>query len=107
MKHLKLFIFLLLLSPSVATAANIACKGTITWVMGDHPSCKDENGKKQLAFKHTTGAYWFCSGSDSASALILSAKMSKAPINIYMNDANGGTCNVHQHYLKPTYVIVP
>ncbi|MCG9682883.1 hypothetical protein L1D31_09890 [Vibrio sp. Isolate23] len=97
---------LILLIPSLVGAAEISCKGTVSLIMADHTSCRDDNGKKQLAFKVTGDNYWLCSGSDSASSLVLSVKMSEKNLVVYFDD-NGGslTCQSHRHYLKPKYII--
>jgi hypothetical protein len=103
----KIFLILILQLPFFANAAEIGCSGVVTWVMADHSSCKDDAGKKQLAFKHSSGAYWFCSGSDTASSLVLAAKMSQSALSVYMdNDGGNSTCSVHSHFLKPNYSII-
>lgn len=105
MKNIIVFFGLILFS-SLVGATDIACNGTITWVMADHPSCTDDSGKRQLAYKLSTGDYWFCSGSDTASSLILSAKVTNAQMLLYINNDNGATCQIHSHYMKASYIIV-
>ena len=104
MKNLFILASLGLFS-SWSNATDISCNGTITWVMADHPSCTDDSGKKQLAYKLSTGDYWFCSGSDAASSLILSAKVTNAQMLLYINNDNGATCQIHSHYMKASYII--
>lgn len=105
---MKNYIALILLSVVTcsANAADIACNGTITWVMADNASCTDSSGKKQIAYKHSTGDSWLCSGSDSASSLILSAKIAAVPVTVYINNNNGETCQVHGSYVKASYIII-
>jgi hypothetical protein len=103
----KMLPMLCLFFPLTASAADIACSGNITWVMAEHPSCVDGNNKKQLAYKIEGSGYWFCSGSDTASSLVLGAKFAAKSVTVYMDNANGASCTSHSHYLKPSYIILP
>jgi len=105
MKYLKIT-FLSLFFVSYANAGDISCSGKISMLMADHNSCKDSNGKKQLAFKLKGTQSWLCNGSDTASSLILSAKMADKTLSVYISDAGGATCGTHANYLKPSYSII-
>jgi len=96
---------LLLLAGNVK-AGDMACSGKISLLMAEHTSCKDENNKKQFAFKIEGTSSWKCSGSDTASSLLLAAKISDKPLTFYISDINGATCSVHSNYLKSNYIIL-
>ena len=106
--HLITWLVFLLLPCSLSLAGEIGCSGTVAVIMADHHSCTDETGKKQLAFKLSSGGgNWLCSGSDGSSALVLSAKMSDKNISVYISDDGGATCQSHANYLKPSYIVLP
>ena len=106
MKFEKAAFLLLITSSFYCNATEISCTGTITSLMADHSKCTDNNGKKQLAFKITGSNYWLCNDSDTASSVTLSAKIAEKPLEIYINNDNGETCEIHPHYLKPNYTIL-
>ncbi|MCE9687164.1 hypothetical protein LZP73_13275 [Shewanella sp. AS16] len=102
----RLFVLMFFWMASSALAADIGCTGTIAYVMADHVICKDATGKKQFAFKLSGSSNWICSNSDSASSLVISAKVMKAEVSVYLNDANNATCQSHINYIKPSYLIM-
>jgi hypothetical protein len=87
-------------------AGEIACTAQITLLMADHPSCTDNNGEKQLAFMLAGSDVWICNNSDTASSLVLAAKMSEKSITVYMSDTGGATCQSHTQYIKPSYTYI-
>jgi hypothetical protein len=105
MKSLKFLIVLLLVGAN-AHAGDISCSGKVAMLMAEHNSCKDVNKKKQFAFKLEGMTSWKCSGSDSASSMLLAAKVSDKPLTVYISDANGATCSIHSSYLKANYIIM-
>ncbi|NOU49063.1 hypothetical protein HG263_00670 [Pseudoalteromonas sp. JBTF-M23] len=105
MKKISVLIALLLIVNS-AHAKDISCSGKVSMLMAEHISCKDSSNKKQFAFKLEGTTSWKCSGSDTASSLLLAAKVAEKPLTIYMDDANGATCSTHNGYLKVSYIIL-
>lgn len=106
-KMIKVGVFsALLLIGNYAQAAEISCNGKVHWLMAEHPSCTDDTGKKQFAFKLEGMTSWKCSGSDTASSLLLAAKMSDKSLHVSINDTNGATCSTHTSYLKNNYIIL-
>jgi len=100
-------LFVLALTGSLHShAADVSCTGNVTWVMGDHANCIDDNGKKQLAFKISGSDSWLCNNSDTASSLVLSAKIAEKRIVVYINSDNGTTCENRPSYTKPRYTIL-
>src|SRR5690606_40948819 len=94
-------LFVLALTGSLHShAADVSCTGNVTWVMGDHANCIDDNGKKQLAFKISGSDSWLCNNSDTASSLVLSAKIAEKRIVVYINSDTGTTCENRQSYTK-------
>lgn len=106
MRLIGSFIFLISIT-SLVYAGDIACSGQITALMADHPSCTDDSGKEQLAFKISGSPSWKCNNSDTASSLVLAAKISNKSVIVYLSDAGGATCQSHTQYTKPSYTIIP
>ncbi|WP_156492041.1 hypothetical protein, partial [Oleiphilus sp. HI0123] len=89
MKFLKIIVVAFLLITANVHAADIACAGKVSALMAEHNSCKDSTGKKQFAFKLSGMSSWKCSGSDTASSLLLASKVADKSLSVYMSDANG------------------
>lgn len=106
MKFIKFIAVIFLFSGLNAYAGNISCSGKISMLMAEHDSCKDSAGKKQFAFKLVGTTSWKCSGSDTASSLLLASKVADKSLSVYMSDANGATCSTHNGYLKASYIIL-
>jgi len=106
MKCISIFIALVAITSS-AHAGEFACSRQVTLLMADHPSCTDNSGKKQLAFRLAGSSQWKCNNSDTASSLVLAAKMSNKAITVYLNDAGGATSQSHAQYIRPGYTFIP
>lgn len=87
-------------------AGDVSCTGKVSVIMAEHNSCRDESGKKQFAYKLEGFSTWKCSSSDSASSLLLAAKISNKSITVYQSDKDGATCANHSDYLKASYIIM-
>ncbi|MBL1276737.1 MAG: hypothetical protein COB30_011680 [Ectothiorhodospiraceae bacterium] len=96
----------LLLLVGNVQAGTISCRGKVSVLMAEHVSCKDSDNKKQFAFKLEGMETWKCSGSDTASSLLLAAKISDKSLSVYISDGNGATCSTHSAYLKSSYIIL-
>lgn len=107
MNKLIVTFFALLLMSTSSFAGDISCSGKVTLLMADHTSCSDSEGKKQLAFRLAGSPLWKCNGSNTASSLVLAAKISNKSITVYLNDTGGTTCQSHAQYIKPRYTFIP
>ncbi|WP_063356593.1 hypothetical protein [Pseudoalteromonas luteoviolacea] len=99
----KLFIALLTLLPVLASAQDINCKGTVTWVM-DYPSQCNGN----TAFK-TSGSNgkWICPPSDKGNAIALAALAAGKSLDVYIDSQNGAiNCSALPHYVQARYIII-
>lgn len=86
-----------------AMAAEINCKGKITWVM-DYPiKC---NGN--TAFKtSTSNGKWICPPSEKGNSIVLAALAADKAVEVYIDSQSGSyTCGTLPHYVNAKYIII-
>ena len=102
MKQIMLLLGALLPAANVF-AADINCRGKVTWVM-DYPEPCDGN----TAFKTAgTAGQWVCPPSDKGNALVLAALAADKVLEVYIDSQNGAfNCNNLPSYVKARYIII-
>ncbi|WP_046007404.1 hypothetical protein [Pseudoalteromonas rubra] len=92
-----------ILFPVLAIAADINCKGKVTWVM-DYPQQCSGN----TAFK-TSGSdgQWICPPSDNGNAIVLAALTADKSVEVYIDSKNGSiSCSSLPNYVSAKYIII-
>lgn len=91
------------LFPIFANAADINCKGKVTWVM-DYP--RQCNGNTAFKTSGSNGK-WICPPSDKSNAIVLAALAADKSVEVYIDDKNGSiSCSSLPHYVSARYVII-
>ena len=98
-----LFFALIMLFATQGYAADINCRGTVTFVM-DYPGRCEGN----TAFKTSgSGGRWVCPPSDKGNALVLAALAADKALEVYIDDQNGAyNCASLPSYVKARYIII-
>ena len=109
--NLNKLVFLVLLASlfsSSVIAGDIPCHGNVVFAMADHSGCADSNGKRQMAFKTNLSSNpWMCARTDLGSSMILAAKASGKPLQVYISDQGQGyTCSNVPGFSKVSYLIM-
>lgn len=98
-KLLPLFLATL---PVFVSAADINCRGKITRIMADHPSCEGH-----MAFKTETSlSKWMCAKSPEAGSIALTAITTGKTVEVYIDNSDTFSCSELPNYRKISYIIL-
>lgn len=102
MKQMVLSVFTLLFAVQ-ANAADINCRGSVTFVM-DYPGRCEGN----TAFKTSgTSGKWVCPPSDKGNALVLAALAANKEVEVYIDNQDGAyNCASLPNYVRARYIII-
>ena len=89
----------------IANAADINCRGKVSWLMADHTSCGGFMAFKTEATGGKAGK-WMCTKSKSASDVALAALTNNKTVEVYIDGADVNTCDQLPHYRKINYIII-
>jgi hypothetical protein len=89
----------------VASAADINCRGKVSWVMADHASCGGFMAFKTEATGGKLGQ-WMCTKSKSAGSVALAALTNDKVVEVYIEGSDVNTCDELPHYRKINYIII-
>ncbi|MCG7561481.1 MULTISPECIES: hypothetical protein [Pseudoalteromonas] len=94
---------LLVLFPVLANAADINCKGKVTWVMDYPHQCSGNTAFRTSA----SNGKWICPPSDKGNAIVLAALAAGKSIEVYIDDKNGSiSCSSLPDYVSARYIII-
>ncbi|MFD2165503.1 hypothetical protein ACFSJY_04425 [Thalassotalea euphylliae] len=104
MKKVVLGLGMLCLS-QVANAADINCRGKVSWVMADHPSCGEYMAFKTEATGGKAGK-WLCTKSHAAGEMAVTALTNDKIVEVYVEGSDVNTCDEIPHYREINYIII-
>jgi|GEM_PF-6370734 len=106
MKAIKLLtgVIFVCLTP-FALSADINCRGKVSWLMADHPSCGGNMAFKTEATGGKNGI-WMCTKSKEAGSVALTALTSNKIVEVYIERGDAASCQELPHYRKISYIIL-
>lgn len=97
--------FLFLAISPLALAADMNCRGKVSWLMADHPSCSGNMAFKTEATGGKNGI-WMCTKSKEAGSLALTALTTQKIVEVYIERGEAASCLELPHYRKISYIII-
>lgn len=88
-----------------AQSADINCRGKVSWIIADHPTCGGHMSFKTDA-TGGKGGKWMCTKSKEAGSIALTAMAAGKIVEVYIEGSDVSSCKDLPHHRKISYIII-